>query len=89
MLDTERQAAGAKVLWHFVMSVDGFVAGPDHAMDRMTGFSVRPGLHAEYLETTGAVLAGRSGFDSAIGDSRPLRRQPGRRTRPARPRQRQ
>jgi dihydrofolate reductase len=25
----------------------------------------------EYVETTGAVLAGREGFDSAIGDSRP------------------
>jgi hypothetical protein len=29
----------------------------------------RTGLHAEYIETTGAVLAGRDGFDSAIGDS--------------------
>jgi dihydrofolate reductase len=71
MTDTARQTAGAKVLWHFLMSLDGFVAGPNHEMDWMTGFSVRPGLHAEYLETTGAVLAGRSGFDSAIGDPRP------------------
>jgi dihydrofolate reductase len=37
----------------------------------MTGFSVRPGLHAEYIETTGAVLAGRNGYDSAKPDSRP------------------
>ena len=37
----------------------------------MTDISVRAGLHAEYIETTGAVLAGRDGFDSAIGDSRP------------------
>jgi dihydrofolate reductase len=71
MTDTGRQTAGAKVLWHFLVSLDGFVAGPNHEMDWMTGFSVRPGLHAEYIETTGAVLAGRSGFDSAIGDSRP------------------
>jgi dihydrofolate reductase len=69
--DTDRQTAGAKVLWHFLMSLDGYVAGPNHEMDWMTGFSVRPGLHAEYIETTGAVLAGRSGYDSAIGDSRP------------------
>jgi dihydrofolate reductase len=71
MADTAPQKADAKVLWHFLMSLDGFVAGPNHEMDWMTGFSVRPGLHAEYIQTTGAVLAGRSGFDSAIGDSRP------------------
>jgi dihydrofolate reductase len=71
MADTAPQTADAKVLWHFLMSLDGFVAGPNHQMDWMTGFSVRPGLHAEYIETTGAVLAGRSGFDSAIGESRP------------------
>jgi dihydrofolate reductase len=71
MTDTDRQTADAKVLWHFLVSLDGYVAGPNHEMEWMTGFSVRPGLHAEYIETTGAVLAGRSGYDSAIGDSRP------------------
>lgn len=71
MTDTDRQTPDAKVLWHFLMSLDGYVAGPNHEMDWMTGFTVRPGLHAEYIETTGAVLAGRSGYDSAIGDSRP------------------
>jgi dihydrofolate reductase len=69
--DTARQTADAKVLWHFTMSLDGFVAGPNHAMDWMTGFSFRQGLVDEYIATTGAVLAGRDGFDSAIGDSRP------------------
>jgi dihydrofolate reductase len=71
MIDTDRQTPDAKVLWHFLMSLDGYVAGPNHEMDWMTGFTVRPGLHAEYIETTGAVLAGRNGYDSAIGDSRP------------------
>src|SRR5437764_2872559 len=71
MIDTGPQIADGKVLWHFLMTLDGFVAGPNHDMGWMTGISVRPGLHAEYIETTGAVLAGRSGFDSAIGDSRP------------------
>ena len=37
MNDTERQTAGGKVLWHFTMSLDGFVAGPNHAMDWMAG----------------------------------------------------
>ncbi len=61
--DTERQTAAGKVLWHFTMSLDGFVAGPNHAMGWMTGFSHRPGLIEEYVETTGAVLGGRTGWD--------------------------
>ena len=44
------------MLWHFAMSLDGFVAGPDHGMDRMAGATVRPGLIDEYVRTTGAVL---------------------------------
>ena len=68
--DTEPQTAGGKVLWHFTMSLDGFVAGPNHEMDWMTGISFRPGLVDEYVETTGAVLGGRDGWDVA-GDSRP------------------
>ena len=60
----ERTAAG-QVLWHFTMSLDGFVAGPNHAMEWMTGFSFRPGLVGEYVETTGAVLGGRAGWDVA------------------------
>jgi len=65
MADTEPQTATGKVLWHFTMSLDGFVAGPNHSMDWMTGFSfTRPGLVEEYTETTGAVLGGRDGFDS-------------------------
>ena len=71
MKDTEPQSAAGKVLLHFSMSLDGFVAGPEHDMSWMTGFTVRPGLIQEYVDTTGAVLTGRDGFDSAIGDSRP------------------
>ncbi|WP_440072938.1 dihydrofolate reductase family protein [Streptosporangium sp. OZ121] len=63
MIDTEPQTAGGKVLWHFTMSLDGFVAGPDHEMDWMTGTPSRPGLIGEYVETTGAVLGGRDGWD--------------------------
>jgi hypothetical protein len=50
------------VLWHFTMSLDGFVADPNHELDWITG-SVRPGLIDEYVETTGAVLGGRTGWD--------------------------
>jgi dihydrofolate reductase len=68
--DTAPQTASGKVLWHFTMSLDGFVAGPNHELGWMTG-SNRPGLVEEYVATTGAVLAGRKGWDAATGDSRP------------------
>ena len=71
MRDTEPQTAGGKVLLHFLITLDGFVAGPNHALDWMTGTTVRPGLHDEYIQTTGAILAGRDGWDAAIGDRRP------------------
>jgi hypothetical protein len=71
MSDTEPQTAGGKVLWHFTMSLDGFVAGPGHQMDWLTGISFRPGLAGEYVTTTGAVLGGRDGGDHAISGGRP------------------
>lgn len=71
MNDTEPQTAQGKVLWHFTMSLDGFVAGPNHTMDWMTGTN-RPGLIDEYVKTTGAVLGGRDGWDmAAAAGSRP------------------
>lgn len=60
--DTEPQTAAGKVLWHFTMSLDGFVAGPNHSMDWTDGSPSRPGLIVEYAATTGAVLGGRDGF---------------------------
>lgn len=69
MKDTEPQTAVGKVLWHFTMSLDGFVAGPNHSMDWMNGTN-RSGLEEEYTETTGAVLGGRDGWD-AMPDARP------------------
>jgi dihydrofolate reductase len=66
----EPQTAAGKVLWHFTMSLDGFVAGPNHEMDWMSGISGRPGVEEEYIATTGAVLGGRAGWDAFSG-SRP------------------
>jgi hypothetical protein len=37
MNDTRAQTGEGKVLWHFTMSLDGFVAGPNHEMDWMAG----------------------------------------------------
>ncbi|MFD8120099.1 dihydrofolate reductase family protein [Streptomyces albidoflavus] len=63
--DTEPQQARGKVLWHFSMSLDGFVAGPEHSMDWLTGVTAsRPGIVEEYVATTGAVLGGRKGWDA-------------------------
>jgi hypothetical protein len=63
MKDTTRQTADGKVLILFTMSLDGFVAGPGHSMDWMMTGTNRPGLLEEYVETTGAVLGGRAGWD--------------------------
>jgi dihydrofolate reductase len=63
--------SSGKVCWAFTMSVDGFVAGPNHDMSWMTGFTARPGLVQEYIESTGAVLGGRDGWDASVGETRP------------------
>jgi dihydrofolate reductase len=71
MYDTTPQTAAGKVLWHFSMSLDGFVAGPNHDMGWLTGTN-RPGLIDEYVTTTGAVLGGRTGWDiAAVNGDRP------------------
>jgi dihydrofolate reductase len=64
MRDTTPQTAAGKVLWHFSMSLDGFVAGPAHGMEWMPAATNRAGLVEEYTETTGAVLGGRDGWDA-------------------------
>lgn len=56
--------ARGKVLWHLTMSLDGFIAGPGHSMDWMSGLSFTPGIVEEMVATTGAILAGRRGFDA-------------------------
>jgi dihydrofolate reductase len=72
MDEPEPQTASGKVLLHFTMSLDGYVAGPGHDMSWMAGLpAARPGLIEDYVTTTGAVLGGRHGWDRAIGGSRP------------------
>ena len=41
----EPQTAAGKVLLHFLISSDGFVAGPGHTMDFMEQTTIREGLH--------------------------------------------
>jgi dihydrofolate reductase len=60
-----------EVLWHLTMSLDGFIAGPNHEMGWMAGPDFTPGLVDRYVEGTGAILAGRRGFDAGIGGDPP------------------
>jgi len=60
-----------KIVCHFTMSLDGFVAGPDHDMSWLAGIDVPPGLVERYVESTGAIIAGRRGWDEAISRHRP------------------
>lgn len=61
-----------KVLWHFVMSLDGFIAGPGHdALGWMEGVAFEPGVSAEYAGRIGAVLGGRKGWDAYPDSSAP------------------
>ena len=61
------QTAAGKVHFAFAMSLDGFVAGPEHSMEFMARATAPEGLVQQYIGATGAVLAGRDGYDSAVG----------------------
>jgi hypothetical protein len=60
-----------EVLGHLTMSLDGSIAGPNHEMGWMAGPYFTPGLVDRYIEGTGAILAGRRGFDAGIGGDPP------------------
>jgi dihydrofolate reductase len=50
-------------LWHVTMSLDGFIAGPGDENEWAFQFG-RPGpIAQETIEATGAILAGRRGYD--------------------------
>ncbi|MGW9307316.1 dihydrofolate reductase family protein [Saccharomonospora azurea] len=51
------------VRWHTTLSVDGFVAGPDHAMDWAFAYPDPIPEAEEVIERTGAILCGRGTYD--------------------------
>jgi dihydrofolate reductase len=53
----------AKVLWHVTMSLDGFIAGPDDAMDWVFEYPEPNAAVDEVIQKIGAVLAGRRSYD--------------------------
>ena len=61
--DAERGGSVGKVLWHVTMSLDGFIADPDDAMDRVFEYSEPDKTADEVIRTTGSVLAGRRSYD--------------------------
>jgi dihydrofolate reductase len=56
------------VVWHFTMSLDGFIAGPDDDMEwAFESFRGQPrnDVGEEVMKSTGAILAGRRWYDGA------------------------
>jgi dihydrofolate reductase len=56
------------VIWHVIMSIDGFIAGPDHSMDWAFDAFKDAGpnrLGEEVMNTTGAILGGRGCYEAA------------------------
>ncbi|WP_022887470.1 hypothetical protein [Glaciibacter superstes] len=53
---TATEPGAGRVMLHFTMSLDGFIAGPNHETDWMSGFSeLPPGAFEAYAEAVGAV----------------------------------
>lgn len=52
-------------VWHTTMSLDGFITGPDDAMEWAFELGQPSALADEVMETTGAILAGRRWYDVA------------------------
>lgn len=51
-----------KLVVNRAMSLDGFIAGPDHAMDWIIGFG-REFAFPEVMQATGAMLVGRGTYE--------------------------
>jgi dihydrofolate reductase len=56
------------VVVHRTMSLDGFISGPDHAMDWVFGY-LAPDEFPEMITATGAILAGRRTYDVGQRDA--------------------
>jgi dihydrofolate reductase len=53
----------SKVLWHITMSLDGFIAPRDYSAEWMFEHGSAGPMGSEVMERTGAILAGRRGYD--------------------------
>ncbi|HEY3060863.1 MAG TPA: dihydrofolate reductase family protein [Chloroflexota bacterium] len=57
-----------KVVWHTTMSLDGFIAGPGHAMEWVFEYPASPDA-LKVMHMTGAMLAGRNTYDVGVRDA--------------------
>jgi dihydrofolate reductase len=60
-----------KVIWHITMSLDGFIAGPEHSMEWAFDAFKDAGpnrLGGEVMNETGAILGGRGWYDAALAN---------------------
>jgi dihydrofolate reductase len=51
------------VRWNVSMSLDGFIAGPDDAMDWVFGYDDPNPVVDEFISSTGSILIGRRSYD--------------------------
>src|SRR5687768_8402270 len=58
-----------RVLWHVTMSVDGFIAGPDHDMDWVFEHPAPAAASDDVVPRVGAVLCGRHTYDVGQRDA--------------------
>jgi dihydrofolate reductase len=57
----------SKATWHVTMSLDGFIAGPEHSMEWAFGYGDAPNSIADSVKSgTGAILGGRRWHDVAM-----------------------
>jgi len=54
-----------QITWHVEMSLDGYIAGPDHAMEWAFGRGPAGPIADDVMRSTGAILAGRRWYDVA------------------------
>ncbi|MGW1996578.1 dihydrofolate reductase family protein [Embleya sp. NPDC001921] len=66
--ETDTGTSANKVVVNRAMSLDGFIAGPDHAMDWIFGY-LSDDMFPEVMAATGAMLVGRGTYDVAKGMS--------------------
>ncbi|GGD42825.1 deaminase [Microbacterium faecale] len=59
------------VLLHASVSLDGFIAGPEHEQEWIFELSEPSPAMDEVMETTGAFLGGRHTYDVGVRDDRP------------------
>lgn len=59
---SDSDAGAGKIVVNRSMSLDGFIAGPDHAMDWIIEYATEYAF-PEIMEATGAMLIGRGTYD--------------------------